>query len=143
MRGSALLDTSAWHRLTHPDLPDGRRAEILDRAERGKLAVCLPVLLEAGYSARDARTHEEVLDRLLDLPWYDLGPRAQQAALEAQRELARAGHHRLAPIDLMIAAVADEHRCAVLHYDADYDLLTRHTSLRFESEWLTERGTLG
>jgi predicted nucleic acid-binding protein len=142
MRGSALLDTSAWHRLTHPDLPDVRRAEILDRAERGKLAVCLPVLLEAGHSARDPRTHEEVLDRLLDLPWYDLGPSAQQAALEAQRELARAGHHRLAPVDLMIAAIADEHDCAVLHYDADYDLLTRRTSLRFESEWLAERGTL-
>jgi predicted nucleic acid-binding protein len=130
MSGSALLDTSAWHRLTHPDLPDGRRAEILDRAE------------EAGYSARDARTHEEVLARLLDLPCCDLDPRAQQAALDAQRELARAGHHRLAPVDLMIAAIADEHGCAVLHYDADYDLLTRRTSLRFESEWLAERGTL-
>lgn len=142
MSGSALLDTSAWHRLTHPSLPDERRAEILDRAERGQLTVCLPVLLEAGYSARDARTHEEVLARLLDLPWCDLGPRAQQSALDAQRELARAGHHRLAPVDLMIAAVADEHRCAVLHYDADYDLLARHTSLRFASEWLVEPGLL-
>ncbi|MBA2765982.1 MAG: PIN domain-containing protein [Actinomycetota bacterium] len=142
MSGSALLDTSAWHRLTHPDLPAARRDEILDRAERGVLVVCLPVVLEGGYSARDARTHEEVVARLLDLPWYDLGPRAQQGALDAQRELARAGHHRLAPVDLMIAAVADEHRCAVLHYDTDYDLLARHTSLRFESEWLAERGTL-
>jgi hypothetical protein len=31
------------------------------------LAVCLPVLLEAGCRARDARAHEEVLARLLDL----------------------------------------------------------------------------
>lgn len=142
MSTPALLDTSAWHRLTHPDLPAARRDAILDRAERGVLAVCLPMLVEAGYSARDARTHEEVLARLLDLPWRDLGPRAQQAALDAQRELARAGHHRLAPVDLMIAAVADEHRCAILHYDVDYDLLVRHTSLRFESEWLAEPGTL-
>ncbi|MGI8594225.1 MAG: PIN domain-containing protein [Solirubrobacteraceae bacterium] len=142
MSAPALLDTSAWHRLTHPDLHAARRDEILDRAERGVLAVCLPVLLEAGSSARDARTHEEVVARLLDLPWCDLGPGAQQSALDAQRELARAGHHRLAPVDLMIAAVADEHRCAVLHYDTDFDLLAEHTSLRFESEWLAKRGTL-
>ena len=30
----------------------------------------------------------------------------------------------------------------VLHYDSDYDLLAKDTSLRFESEWLTQPGTL-
>jgi hypothetical protein len=30
----------------------------------------------------------------------------------------------------------------VLHYDADYDLLVRHTNLDFPSEWLAEPGML-
>jgi len=30
----------------------------------------------------------------------------------------------------------------VLHYDSDYDLLVKHTSLSFASEWLTQPGLL-
>jgi hypothetical protein len=30
----------------------------------------------------------------------------------------------------------------VLHYDTDYDLLRERTDLRFDSEWLAERGSL-
>jgi predicted nucleic acid-binding protein len=66
----------------------------------------------------------------------------EERALLAQRELATRGHHRLAPIDVMIAACAHEAGAGVLHYDRDYDLITEHTSLSFESVWLALAGTL-
>jgi hypothetical protein len=56
-----LLDNSAWARLTHPALSDERVAEVSDAFEAGRVATCLPFLLEAGYSARNARDHDELL----------------------------------------------------------------------------------
>jgi predicted nucleic acid-binding protein len=66
----------------------------------------------------------------------------EDRALAAQRQLARAGHHRVPPIDLVIAALADHHGVGVLHYDRHYDVLEDKTDLRFDSVWLAEPGSL-
>ena len=66
----------------------------------------------------------------------------ESSALEALRELAAVGHHRLAPADVLIAACAHEAGAGVLHYDRDYDLIAEHTVLSFESVWLVPAGTL-
>ena len=79
---------------------------------------------------------------LLALPQFEIDAQVEQRALDAQHQLARAGHHRLPPVDLLVAALADRHELGVLHYDADYDILARRTDLRFDSVWLAERGTL-
>jgi len=137
-----LLDNSAWVRLADPALPDERSLEVADALEAGRIAACLPFLLEAGYSARNARDHDEVLAGLLALPRFAIDDDVERRALDAQRQLARVGHHRLPPVDLLLAAVADRHDLAVLHYDRDYDLLAEKTDLSFESVWLAARGTL-
>lgn len=64
----------------------------------------------------------------------------EERALLAQRELAARGHHRLALIDVMIAACAHEADAGVLHYDRNYDLIAEHTSLSFESVWFAPVG---
>jgi predicted nucleic acid-binding protein len=138
----ALLDLSGWARFEHPTLGQERRAEIADRLRSARLGVCLPFLCEAGYSARNAREYQETVDTLLALPFYGIDAEVEVRALDAQRQLARAGHHRLPFPDLLIAAIADRHRCAVLHYDTDFDLLRERTDLRFDSEWLAKRGSL-
>jgi predicted nucleic acid-binding protein len=135
-----LLDNSAWVRLSA--LPATRAEEIAAALEAGELATCLPFLLEAGYSARTGRDHEPLLDDLLALPHYALDPETERRALEAQGALARAGHHRLPPVDLLVAAVADRHGLGVLHYDRDYDVLAAKTALRFDSVWLAPAGSL-
>lgn len=137
-----LLDNSAWVRLSDPGLPAERVSEIADALEAGEIAGCLPFLLEAGYSARTARDHDRLLSELLSLPWFPTDEPVEQRALDAQRQLARAGHHRLPPVDVLIAAIADRHQLAVLHYDRDYDVLAEKTDLGFESVWLASRGTL-
>ena len=137
-----LLDNSAWVRLGDPGLPAERAGEIADELAAGRVAVCLPFLLEAGYSARDAREHDRLLTELLSLPLYSIDAGVEQRAVDAQRRLARVGHHRLPPVDLLIAALADRHRLAVLHYDHDYDLVAEKTDLAFDSVWLAPRGSL-
>jgi predicted nucleic acid-binding protein len=137
-----LIDNSAFARLAHPKLPAERADEIALLIEQREIAVCLPFLLEAGYSARDAAGHRLLMERFARLPRLPVTPEVESAAVGAQGELAHAGHHRLPPVDLIIAAVAHEHHAGVLHYDGDYDLLLTRTSLRYRSVWLAERGSI-
>jgi predicted nucleic acid-binding protein len=137
-----LLDNSAWVRLGDPSLPGERANEIAEALESGQIAASLPFLLEAGYSARNAREHDELLTELLALPRVHVDAQVELRAVEAQRQLARVGHHRLPPVDLLTAAIADRHGLGVLHYDGDYDLLAGKTDLHFESAWLAPGGTL-
>jgi predicted nucleic acid-binding protein len=137
-----LLDNSAWFRLAVPALGDARVHEIADAVEQRRIGVCLPFLLEAGYSARNASDHDELLRELTALPMLHIDAEVERRAVDAQRQLARAGHHRLPPVDLIVAAMADRHGVGVLHYDHDYDIVTAKTDLRFASVWLAKRGTL-
>lgn len=142
MTATLLLDNSAWARLSDPALADERLAEITDALAGGRIATCLPFLLEAGYSARNARDHEAVLTDLLSLPHFAMDGHVEKRALDAQRQLARAGHHRLPPVDLLIAALAAHHGLGILHYDHDYDVLATKTDLDFDGVWLAPRGAL-
>ena len=134
------MDNSAWARLAAA--PASRAGEIAALIEAGEIATCLPFLLEAGYSARDAREHGELLADLAALPRFPVDHGVEQRAIDAQRQLARVGHHRLPPVDLLVAAVADRHGLGVLHYDSDYDVLAEKTDLSFDSVWLAPRGSL-
>jgi hypothetical protein len=137
-----LLDNSAWSRLLIGGLPEDRQELVLGWIEEERLAVCLPFLLEAGYSARSAPDHGKLMRRLEQLPRLRVDEAVERLALDAQRELAAVGHHRLAPTDLVIAACAHLVGGGVLHYDRDYDLISEHTRLDFESLWLAEAGAL-
>lgn len=137
-----LLDHSAWSRLIGDQVPEEREETVLDWIGAERLATCLPFLLETGYSARTGKEYRLNMGRLEQLPRVLIDQEVEKAAQKAQRELARNGHHRLSPTDLIIAACAAEVHGGVLHYDRDYDLIREHTSLDFESVWLVEPGTL-
>lgn len=137
-----LLDNSAWSRLLAGVVPTERAEAFISQMKEGEVATCLPFLLEAGYSSRSAADHLRIMDRLGQLPEVAIDGRVKGGALLAQRELAAIGHHRLAPVDIMIAACAHEAGAGVLHYDRDYDLIAEHTALSFESVWLAPAGTL-
>ncbi|HEU5062351.1 MAG TPA: PIN domain-containing protein [Solirubrobacterales bacterium] len=137
-----LIDHSAWSRLLADGVPKEREEVVLDWIEEGRLATCLPFLLEAGYSAQGAADYREVMARLGRLPHFPVDQAVERAALEAQSDLALIGHHRLASTDLIIAACAHLAGGGVLHYDRDYDLIAEHTRLNFESVWLAEPGTI-
>jgi predicted nucleic acid-binding protein len=137
-----LLDNSAWARLLQGVVPKDRADTIGDWMERREVAVCLPFLLEAGYSAQSAARYRSMMGRFDRLPRIAIDRDIESMALQAQLELAEIGHHRLAPMDVMIAACAHRAEAGVLHYDGDYDILAEHTGLDFDSEWLAPPGTL-
>lgn len=137
-----LLDNSAWSWLLMAAVPRERSETIIKQLDEGQIATCLPFLLEAGYSAQSAADYLRIMDRLGQLPEIPIDSGVESSVLRAQHELAIVGHHRMAPIDIMIAACAHEAGAGVLHYDRDYDLIAEHTSLSFESVWLAPAGSL-
>jgi len=133
-----LVDNSAWARRHH-ELVRERMAGLF---EAGEVIVCLPFLLEAGYSARSQVDHGRLHADLRALPRAEIDSEVEALALEAQASLARVGHHRLPPSDLVIAACAHRAGAGVLHYDHDYDRIAEHTALSFRSEWLAPAASL-
>ena len=61
-------------------------------------------------------------------------------ARQVQRLLASRGLRGRKIPDLLIAAAAEENGLAVLHYDADFDLITRVTGQ--PCEWVVPAGTI-
>lgn len=141
----ALLDTSVWARLRDGRIAGSTADRLLERVEQGELALTEPLLLEMRYSARDGHDFALLAEELDALPLLALDEAAILRALDAQAQLAAdpAVSHRVQPVDLLVAAVAERHAAAVLHYDSDYELLARHTDLVFESVWAASRGSLG
>lgn len=142
LSGDCLIDHSAFSRLEHEKLPSGRAAYVLGLMRERRLITCLPFLLEAGYSARNMSDHVARIDGLRALSNASIDATVENRGLEAQRQLAASGHHRLSPPDLIVAALAERHDAGVIHYDRDFDLIAEHTDLSFESVWLAPAGTL-
>lgn len=142
MSAEFLIDNSAWSRLWDRRLERSVVKEVANLTAAGRLGVCLPFILEAGYSARSGDDHSGLIDKLLKLPFLSIDGSIERRALRAQVQLARSGHHRIPPVDLLVAALADGHGLGVLHYDSDYDQIRERTDLRFESRWLVPRGAI-
>ncbi len=141
----SLLDTSVWSRLRDGRIAGERARGLAARIERGELAMTEPLILEMRYSAREDKDFTLLAEELESLPLLALDGVAVQRALDAQAQLAadRSVSHRVKPIDLLVAGVADRHGAAVLHYDSDYELIAKHTDLSFQSVWAFRRGSAG
>ena len=142
MIGPALLDNSAWQRLRSAILSRTRSEEVGEAIAADRIFASTPFILEAGYSARDAEEHQVISEALGSLPFLRIDAEVESAALRAQADLSRMGHHRLPPVDLIIAALARRHSVGVLHYDRNYDRINELTHLSFESVWLAQPGSL-
>lgn len=131
IHGLYLADTSA----TAVARRGGEIAERLRRLmEAGLLATCLPLDLEAGYSATSPTDHQLIFaqrrELLIELP---MTPEVATAARGIQAALAAAGQHRAAgSFDVLVAGFALTYRATVLHHDRDYDIIASVTELQAE-----------
>jgi predicted nucleic acid-binding protein len=122
--------------------PDQERWEAAVREDA--IVVSPPFALEALYSARNAVDYAQLAEELSGFRRVEANERTWQLAADAQAALAAdsAVSHRVKPIDLLIAALADEHALGVLHYDHDYDAIRSNTRLNYRSVWIAEGGAL-
>ena len=95
------------------DLPVGDLQRLEARFPFGRYAEQAQLeLIYAHYmsynpdAARSAADRKELMTRLEHLPRIEIDGEVERLALLAQRELAEVGHHRLAPMDVILAACA-------------------------------------
>jgi predicted nucleic acid-binding protein len=132
-----LVDTSAAARMRHPAIS----AVLAPLIEAGLVATTASLDAEALYSARNPNEYEQLWsDRGTSYEYLPTDDEHWQAALGAQRALARAGRHQSVGVaDLLTAVLATAHHLTVIHYDADFD--TAATVLAFQHQWVIPRGT--
>lgn len=131
-----LIDNSALQRWRHPGV-----AQVLDPLhEDGVLAVAGPVEMEVMYSARNDAEARRLHWFLSGFDYLPMPDEVWDRAKDVQRQAIAKGMHRaLSMADLLIAATAERHRVAVLHYDQDYDMIAAITGQTMR--WVVTAGT--
>jgi len=133
---SHLLDTSVVKRLGRAEV----RAVVEPLALAGQLGRPAICDLEVGYSARNAEEWDRLVGALDAFQAVETTEHHVRRALQVQRLLAtRSQRCRKIP-DLLVAAAAEELDAVVLHYDADFDLISEVTGQR--CEWVVPAGTV-
>lgn len=120
-----LIDTSAIARV----LLGRTTAEWDDRIGAGLVALCDITELEVLYSARSAADRERVKRTLnAHYTWCPMPDGIYRRARVVQELLTVKGEHRSAgPVDLLVAAAAEEAGLTLLHYDRDFETIARAT----------------
>lgn len=127
-----LIDTSVWI-----DFFRGR-AE-LEHVEKLKqclfknqeVVVCGVILTEVLQGIRDEKQYQITRDYLNYLSCLEMKKSTYVKAAQIYRELRQQGITIRKPIDCMIAAVALENDCKLLHNDRDFDMIAKGFALRF------------
>jgi predicted nucleic acid-binding protein len=131
-----LLDTSVVKRLGQVEVREVVEPLAL-AGQLGRPAICD---LEVGYSARNAEEWDRLVGALDAFHAIETTERHVRRALQVQRLLAaRSQRGRKIP-DLLVAAAAEELDAVVLHYDADFDLISEVTGQR--CEWVVPAGSV-
>ncbi len=133
---SHLLDTSVLTRLGEPTVRDVvEPLAALGRAARAGISD-----LEIGYSARNEGEWDELLGALDALVLVETTAHHIQRARQVQRLLATKSQRGRKIPDLLVAAAAEQEGYAVLHYDADFDLIASATGQL--CEWVVPPGSI-
>jgi predicted nucleic acid-binding protein len=133
-----ILDKSAIARIRYPEV----FAVVGSRIEAGLVATCAMVEFEILWSTRSVAEFNEVrMDRRQAYEWLPMEDQHWSRALDVQQQLWATGQLRTVPLpDLLIAAVAEQHRLIVIHYDADYERIAAITQQPVE--WVVPRGSV-
>ena len=126
-----LIDTSAWIEfLRDTGSPVCRRVDALLDEE---IAVCDPIRMEVLAGARNERHLSDLRRLLARASSIPVGPIDYEEAAALYRLCRGEGDTVRKLIDCLIAAAAMKASASILHMDADFDALARHTALRIES----------
>lgn len=131
-----LVDTSVLKRLGRVEV----RKVVEPLAVSGQLGRARICDLEIGFSARNADEWDQFVGALDAFDAVEITALHLRRALQVQRLLAERSQRGRKIPDLLVAAAAEELDIAVLHYDADFDMIASITGQR--CRWVVPAGTV-
>ena len=126
-----LIDTSAWIEFLRDT--GSATCDRVDALLARDIATCDPVCMEVLAGARDERHLGDLRQLLHKATLLPTLPVDYEAASAIYRACRTQGETVRKLIDCLIAAVAIREGVALLHADADFDVIARHTTLAIAS----------
>jgi predicted nucleic acid-binding protein len=128
IRALVLIDTSGWicffSRRGHEEIKE----TISILLDEDRVAVAGPILIELIQGARNQEEKEDIKNYVRGLHWLTVTDDHWHKSAEFAFELRRKGITTSA-IDTLIATLAIDYDCALLHKDSDFDQIAHHSSL--------------
>jgi predicted nucleic acid-binding protein len=131
-----LVDTSVLTRVAQPAVRSALEPLMLDcAAARAGMSD-----LEIGFSARNGAVWDRLAEAISSFPLVETTERHVRRARQVQRLLAERGLKGRKIPDLLVAAAAEDRGLVVLHYDSDFDHISRATGQA--SAWVVPAGKI-
>jgi predicted nucleic acid-binding protein len=109
--------------------------------QAGEVATCGIVDLETLYAASSPKAYSITATTLREMARATVDQGCVDRALDVQAKLAERSQHRGVTLpDLLVAACAERAELTVLHYDADYELISSVTGQ--PTRWVVPRGSV-
>jgi hypothetical protein len=124
-----LVDTSGWICFFARKGYEDFKTTIAVLLDEDRVATGGPILIEVIQGAK-SKAEKEMISRCFQgVHWLPVRDTHWHQAAEFAFDLRRKGITTSAT-DTLIAALAIDYRCALLHKDSDFDLISRHSALR-------------
>lgn len=129
MSQPVLIDTSGWICFFARKGFDDIKGAVAGLLDEDRAAIAGPVLIELIQGARTEKEKEDIQESVKGLHWLTVTDDHWRKAADLAFNMRRKGITTSA-IDSLIAAIAIEYDCLLLHRDSDYEMIARHSYLR-------------
>ena len=129
MSQPVLIDTSGWICFFARKGFDDIKKTVAGLLDEDRAAIAGPVLIELVQGARTEKEKEDIQESIKGLHWLTVTDEHWRKAADLAFNMRRKGITTSA-IDSLIATIAIEYDCLLLHRDSDYEMIARHSYLR-------------
>ncbi len=129
--GLVLIDTSAWILALRRRVDEKVRERVSRILDEDRAATCGMILVELLGGARNKKEYEE-LSTDFEALHYLLTPEATWSRVAQLSLSLRARGVSVPYSDLLIAQIAIDNGCHLVHSDRHFDLIARHVDLQIE-----------
>ena len=127
--GPVLVDTSAWICFFSRKGFESLKETVALLLDENRAAIAGPILVELIQGCRTEKEKGQLKEVFEGTLWHTVTDEIWRHAADLGFSLRRKGVP-VPAMDSLIAAIAIYCDCALLHYDSDFTLISRHTRLR-------------
>ena len=128
MKDLVLIDTSGWICFFSRRGYEEMKKRISTLLEEDRVAIAGPILIELIQGTRNEEEKGKVEGYVKGLHWLPVTDDHWHQSADFAFKLRRKGITSSA-IDVLIATLATDYQCSLLHKDSDFDQISRHRSL--------------
>ncbi len=131
MSDNVLIDTSAWI-VSFKGLADGKlKKRVIETLDSLSAATTNVIIMELLQGSRDKKEYHALKSRMEALEVLKMNANVWEIAYQAGYELRRKGI-TVPAVDIIIASVAKEYNCTLLHHDKHYRIISKHIGIKAE-----------